>query len=95
MNKTTEKTEKMVMVEGMMIAESKAEGRRRSKKFGRTIAYRLVEDYEKKRAILKADTEKNYTDEEITSILRTEQHQEMLDMGLGTIKRCSISCPHC
>lgn len=86
---------RMVPVDGAWIREDKAEGRRAAKRLGYTINGQLAADVEKRRAELKNDKEKNYTDVEITNIIRAEKLQNMIDMGLGTSHRCSISCPHC
>lgn len=87
---TNQNSVKMVCIDGVWIREDKAEGRRRSMMKDKQLKAILAQDLEDKRQRLKRD---NNSDVEINNIMRTDAYQQMLDMGLGTIRRCSISAP--
>ena len=89
MEKTTDI--KMVCINGVWIRADKAQGRINSLRKGDELKGLLADDNAKKRQRLKE--EEHCSDVEIANIMRTDAHQSMLEMGLGTLKRCSICAP--
>ena len=78
------KTEKMVLISGMWVSLSKAEGRMKALANGRRLKAQLVEDEKQEVENLR---KKGHTPEEITSMRHRNRIETMENMGLGQIKR--------
>ncbi len=84
------KKEKMVYVEGMWVAISKAEGRRKAKSQGRAVIALLAEDQSKEDQALR---DANYSEEDINCMRSATRIARLEAMGFGTSSRIRLGSP--
>ena len=83
---------KMVMVAGMLIPESKVEGRLKALAQARNLKKQLLQDQEEENRRLK---DKGFSPEDIACLRHANRIRTMEAMGLGVSQRCRIGFPGC